>query len=127
MKALSYLVSFTMAICGLVSIELPASATAADITGTWEVTFHTPPPDGDLPATFVLKQDGEKISGNYDGPGGPDDVTGTIKGNDVVLTLAKQRRARLSGKVKSATQMSGTMTGARSDGEPIPWSAEKKK
>jgi hypothetical protein len=127
MKALSYLVSFTMAICGLVSIELPASATAADITGTWEMTFHTPPPDGDLPATFVLKQDGEKISGNYDGPGGPDDVTGTIKRNDVVLTLAKQTRARLSGKVKSATQMSGTMTGARSDGEPIPWSAEKKK
>ena len=38
MKACSYLVSFTMAICGLVVIELSASAAAANITGTWEVT-----------------------------------------------------------------------------------------
>jgi len=91
------------------------------------VTFHTPPPNGDLPATFVFKQDGVKISGTYDGPGGPDDVTGTIKGNDVVLTLAKQKRSRLSGKLKSATQMNKTLTGANSSGEPIPWSAEKKK
>jgi hypothetical protein len=127
MNVLSYVVSSAIVMCGLVSIDLPASAVATDITGTWDATFHTPPPNGDLPARFVLKQDGVKISGTYDGPGGPDDVTGTIKGNDVVLTLAKQTRARLSGKVKSAAQMSGTMTGARSDGEPIPWSAEKKK
>ncbi len=32
MKALSCIVAFTMAICGLVSIELPASAAAADVT-----------------------------------------------------------------------------------------------
>jgi len=43
MKALSCLVACTVAICGLVVIELPASATAANITGTWEV---------DLPAIF---------------------------------------------------------------------------
>jgi hypothetical protein len=127
MKVLSHAVSSAMVMCGLVSIDLPASAVVTDITGTREVTFHTPPPNGDLPATFVLKQDGVKISGTYDGPGGPDDVTGTIKGNDVVLTLTNHRTAPLSGKVKSATQMSGTMTGANSSGEPIPWSAEKRK
>jgi hypothetical protein len=127
MKVLSYVVSSVIAICGLVSIDPPASAVAIDITGTWEVTFHTPPPNGDLPATFVLKQDGVKLSGTYDGPGGPDDVTGTIKGSEVVLTLAKRPRGRLAAKVKSATQMNGTMTGATSTGEPIPWSAEKKK
>ncbi|HYU80933.1 MAG TPA: hypothetical protein VEK56_18230 [Vicinamibacterales bacterium] len=91
------------------------------------MTFHTPPPNGDLPATFVFKQDGVKISGTYDGPGGPDDVTGTIKGNDVVLTLANRPRARLSRKVTSVTKMSGTVTGASSTGEPILWSAEKRK
>ena len=127
MKLLSYVVSSAIVMCGLMSIDLLASAVAIDITGTWEVTFHTPPPNGDLPATFVLKQDGVKISGTYDGPGGPDDVTGTIKGNDVVLTLANRKSAPLSGKVKSATQMSGTLTGANSSGEPIPWSAEKRK
>jgi hypothetical protein len=127
MNVLSYVVLSAIVMCRLVSIDLPASAVAIDITGTWEATFHTPPPNGDLPARFVFKQDGVKISGTYDGPGGPDDVTGTIKGNDVVLTLAKRPRGRLSAKVKSATQMSGTMTGASSTGEPIPWSAEKRK
>ena len=127
MKVLSYVVAGAITICGLSPVGLPAAAVAENITGTWHVTFHTPPPDGDLSGTFVLNQDGVKISGTYDGVGGPDDVTGTIKGNDVVLTLAKQARSRLSGVVKSATQMNGTMTGARSDGKPIPWSAVKKK
>jgi len=63
MKALSYLVSFMMAIWSLVFIELPASAASADITGTWEVTIHYP--SGDYRATYVLKQDGEKITGSY--------------------------------------------------------------
>jgi hypothetical protein len=77
MKALSYLVSFTLTICAFASIESPASAAAADITGTWEVTIHYPPPDGDYQATYVLKQDGEKITGEYQGMYGPAAVTGS--------------------------------------------------
>lgn len=130
MKALSYLVSFTMAICGLVSIELPASASVADITGTWVVTIHYPPADGDYPATYVLKQDGEKITGTYHGMYGPADVTGTIKSGDVMLSVTVNVRdspqtARFSGQVSSATKMGGTVTGT-SD-QPRKWSAEKKK
>jgi hypothetical protein len=45
-----------MAICGLVSIELPASATAVDITGTWEITIHYQPDDSDYMATYILSQ-----------------------------------------------------------------------
>jgi hypothetical protein len=56
MKVFSYVVSSAIVMCGLVSIDLPASAVATDITGTWEVTFHTPPPNGDLSATFVLNR-----------------------------------------------------------------------
>jgi len=126
MTALSYLVSFTMSICGLVFIELPASATAANITGTWEVTIHYPPPDGDYQATYVLKQDGEKITGTYHGMYGPADVTGTIKSSDVTLRVTvKGSTAHFSGKVSSATKMGGTVTGT-SD-QPRKWSAEKKK
>lgn len=130
MKALSYLVSFTMAICGLVSVELPASATAANITGTWEVTIHYPPPDGDYQATYVLKQDGEKITGTYHGMFGPADVTGTIKSSEVVLSVTVNIRdspqtAHFSGKVSSATKMSGTVTGTSNEARK--WSAEKKK
>jgi hypothetical protein len=127
MKALSYLVSLTLVICGLAFTDVPASAAAAGITGTWEVTLHTPDA-GDIPATYVLKQDGEKISGTYHGLRGPGDITGTIKGNDVVLivTVPGQRTGRLSGKLMSATKMSGTVTGWSSNGS-MPWSAEKKK
>ena len=131
MKALSYLVSFTMAICGLVSIDLPASAAAADITGTWELTTHYPPPDGDYLATYVLKQDGEKVTGTYHGLHGPADVTGTVKANDVTLRVTVQSltevTAHFSGKLTSATKMSGTVTGTTSSDQPIKWSAEKKK
>jgi hypothetical protein len=130
MKTLSYLVSFAMAMCGLVGGEPSASATAADITGTWEVTIHYSPPDGDYPATYVLKQDGEKITGTYHGLHGPADVTGTIKANDVTLSVTVQSltavTAHFSGKLTSATRMSGTVTGTSSQPSEK-WSAEKKK
>ena len=126
MRPISYVVSFTMAICSLVSIELPASATAADISGKWEITIHYEPDDRDYLATYVLKQDGEKITGTYQGMYGPADVTGTIKSSDVVLNVTvKGSTAHFSGKVTSATKMSGTVTGT-SD-KPRKWSAEKKK
>ena len=51
MKAVSFLVAFTIAICGLLSIDLPVSAAAAEITGTWELTVHYPPPGDPYTAT----------------------------------------------------------------------------
>jgi hypothetical protein len=119
-----------MAMSGLVSSEGPAAAAAANITGTWEVTIHYPPPDGDYQATYILKQEGDKISGTYHGMHGPADVTGTIKSDDVVLSVTVElpggpNTARFSGKLISATKMSGTVTGT-SD-QPRKWSAEKRK
>jgi hypothetical protein len=95
------------------------------------LTIHYPPPGDPYTATYVLKQDGEKITGTYHGLHGPADVTGTIKANDVTLSVTVQSltavTAHFSGKVTSATKMSGTVTGTQSSGEPMPWSAEKKK
>jgi hypothetical protein len=128
MKALSCLFPFMIAVGGLAVVELPAAA-AADITGTWEVTIHYPPPDGDYVARYVLKQDGEKITGTYHGMYGPADVTGTIRWEEVALSVTVQlaggpNTARFSGRVTSATRMSGTVTGT-SD-QPRKWTAEKK-
>ena len=140
MKPLTRLVSFTTAICGLIALELPTvfaetsafrgSATAAVITGTWEVTIHYEPDDRDYLARYVLKQDGDTITGSYHGMYGPADVTGTIKSADVTLTVTVNVRespqtARFSGKVISATKMAGTVSGT-SD-KPRKWSAEKTK
>jgi len=126
MKTLSCLVAFTVAICGLVVIESAALATAANITGTWEVTIHYEPDDNDYVAMYELKQDGQKVTGTYHGLYGPADVTGMVKSNDVALTVTvKGTTAQFSGKVTSATRMSGRVTGT-SD-KPRTWSAEKKK
>jgi hypothetical protein len=129
MKTRAYLVAFTVTICGLAFTELPASATAADVTGTWEVTIHYQPDESDYRATYILKQEGEKITGTYHGMHGPADVTGTIKANDVTMSVTVQSltaiTAQFSGKVTSATKMGGTVTGT-SD-KPRKWSAEKKK
>ena len=129
MKSPSHAVAIAMSICCLLSVDRPAAAVAADITGTWAVTIHYPS-DGDYTATYVLKQDGEKITGQYHGRFGPADVTGTIKASDVTLTVTVQSltpvTAHVSGKLTSATKMSGTVTGT-SDRPSETWSAEKKK
>ncbi|HEY7497368.1 MAG TPA: hypothetical protein VH740_02585 [Vicinamibacterales bacterium] len=126
MKTLSSLAAITVAICSLVTVEPSASSMAANITGTWQVTIYYQPGDADYLATYVLKQEGEKITGTYHGMYGPADVTGTIKSNDVALSVTvKGTTAQFSGKITSATKMSGTVTGT-SD-KPRKWSAEKKK
>ena len=125
MKPLAYLIGCAITLGGLAPIERPA-ATAASITGTWEVTIHYQPDDSDYRATYVLKQDGEKVTGTYQGMYGPADVTGTVKSDDVALSVTvKGSTAHFSGKVTSATKMSGTVTGT-SD-KPRKWTAEKKK
>jgi hypothetical protein len=128
MKRPSHAVAIAMAICCWLSVDRPASAAATDVTGTWEITIHYPS-DGDYTATYVLKQDGETITGQYHGRFGPADVTGTIKANDVTLTVTVQSltavTARFSGKLTSATKMSGTVTGT-SERPSERWSAEKK-
>ena len=126
MKALRKSLLLTIALCGLVSIGLQVSASAANISGTWEITIHYLPDDKDYLAVYVLKQEGEKINGTYEGNYGPAEVTGTIKAADVALSVTvKGSTARFSGKVTSATAMSGTVTGT-SD-KPRKWSAVKKK
>lgn len=131
MRVFSYVLAFAIAICGLSLGDLAVRAASADITGTWQVTIHHPPPDGDYAASYILRQDGEKIAGTYQGLHGPADVTGTIKGNDLTLSVTVQSlttvTANFTGKVVSATSMSGTVTGTHSSERPVRWSAEKKK
>jgi hypothetical protein len=128
MKTPLYLVAITLAIGGPGRSELPASAAPANVTGTWELTICYEPDDRDYTARYVLKQEGEKITGTYHGMYGPAEVSGTIKANAVTLRVTVQSltaiTANFSGKVTSATKMAGTVTGT-SD-KPRQWSAEKR-
>ncbi len=62
-----------------------AAAQAANVTGTWALEVTTD--QGTGTPTFVLKQEGDKISGQYKGQFGEAPVTGTIKGSDVVFSV----------------------------------------
>jgi hypothetical protein len=56
---------------------------SAEVTGTWAMTVESGAGSGT--PTFVLKQDGEKLTGRYSGQLGEADVTGTVKGSAVEM------------------------------------------
>ena len=98
----------------------------ASLTGTW--TFDVQTDAGTGSPTFVLKQDGEKLSGTYSGQLREAPVTGTVKGDDFAIefkidaggqdlvaryTGAVQKDGTLKGKVALGTLAQGTFTATR--------------
>ena len=126
MKMLTYLVAVTVAICGLVVTERSALAIAANITGTWEVTIHYPPPDGDYQATYVLKQEGEKVRAMFN-PGHDGDIpmSGTFVKGALALTSPANDEGQailMKGTLKADGSMSGFMSSMMGD---MTWSATR--
>src|SRR6185503_11188610 len=64
----------------LFSIPALAQSGAA---GTWDVTLNSP--QGTFNMQFILKQDGEKLSGAVKGQRGEVPLEGTLKGKDITL------------------------------------------
>ncbi|HPT25836.1 MAG TPA: hypothetical protein PLZ95_05405, partial [Bryobacteraceae bacterium] len=65
------------------------AALAADVTGKWVGQMGGP--DGDGPSmTFNFKQDGTKLTGSVDGPGGePLEIKdGKVEGDKIIFTLS---------------------------------------
>lgn len=56
-----------------------------DLTGTWELEVTTP--NGVGRPTLVLKQAGEKLSGQYSSTYGEFTATGTITGSDFTFSI----------------------------------------
>lgn len=81
-----------MMLAAAVLVCVPAAAVAqsaalksSDASGRWEATFYTD--NGEIPATMVLKKDGEKLAGTISGAQGQTEIWGTQKGTAVVLSL----------------------------------------
>jgi hypothetical protein len=81
---------------------------AADLSGSWSAAVQTNAGSGTT--TFVLKQDGDKLTGTYSDPYGDAAVTGTVKGSDVTLAFTEQGvNATYTGKVDgTGTKIEGT-------------------
>jgi hypothetical protein len=64
----------------------PIAQGKVDITGKWIFTVQTDAGTGTPTVTF--KQDGEKISGTYDGRYGPSPLEGMVKDNKIEFTVS---------------------------------------
>ncbi len=105
-----YYLAMRMRLCFttlLLSFPMVAFAVAT-IAGTWNVKLDYQGQGGN--ATLVLKQDGEKLTGEYSGPRGDADVTGTINGRNVELELqTPDRETFYHGRLSSdGTKINGT-------------------
>ena len=101
------------------------SALAADVTGTWAMAVESPMGSGN--PTFVLVQKGEEVTGSYKGGLGEAKVTGTLKGNALVMSFDVSGQGMelkitytgtvdgnaVSGKVNYGDQGDGTFKGTK--------------
>ncbi len=104
-------------------ILIAASLFGADVSGTWNANVETV--YGNRKPVFVFKQSGEKLSGTYNDALGSTEVSGTVKGEDVVIEFEVQKATvvyfgkldsagqTMKGKVYLAGMPTGTFTAAR--------------
>ncbi|MBN7812370.1 hypothetical protein J0A68_15565 [Algoriphagus sp. H41] len=95
--------------------------TAVDVSGKWNLTVDTDAGSGT--PTFLLKQEGEKITGTYSGQLGEAPLTGTIKGGVIHIEFAvegnkitydgKASSTEMEGKVDLAGMATGTFKGKK--------------
>jgi len=104
-----------------------APAASASLSGAWTLTIELP--NMTASPTMVLKQEGEKLTGEYvSGQYGKFPVTGTVKGADVTFSFAMnvegtglhvtyagkiEKDGHLAGSVNYGDMMSGTFTAFR--------------
>lgn len=112
-----------------IMITMPsASAQAAkvNVTGKWLFNVETGAGSGTPTMTFT--QDGEKLTGKYNGQFGEADLTGTVKGQDIAFSFnvdaqgtavsfkytgTIENKDALKGKVEIAGLGEGTFTAKR--------------
>ncbi len=95
-----------MLILGLMLCALTLAA--ADISGTWSANVELDAGSGT--ATFVLKQEGDHLSGSYSGALGEAKVTGSVKGDEVEWSFETEDAGKVvyKGKLEGASKIKGT-------------------
>jgi len=88
------------------------SAFAADITGKWNASVELDAGSGS--PVFVLKQDGNKITGTYSGALGEATVAGTVEGSRIEFYFdvdagGDKVTAVYAGTLESEKKMKGTV------------------
>jgi hypothetical protein len=104
-------------------------ASAADVSGTWQVTVETSQGSGS--PTVVLQQQGEMLTGTFNSQiFGECKITGTVKGNAIEFAFegdagGQTLKVAYKGTIESPTAMKGTAIYAGFD-DAATWTAVKK-
>lgn len=86
-----------------------AAQAKVDVTGKWAFNVETSAGAG--APTFTFKQDGEKLTGHYQGTFGEAEVTGTIKGADITFSFAADAQGTAVKSTYTGTVDKDTMKG----------------
>ncbi len=84
-------------------------AQATNVTGEWAFTVTTDQGAGN--PVITLKQDGEKLTGNYAGQLGNADLTGTVKGSAIHFTFTLDVQGQQAPVTYDGTVEKNTMKG----------------
>ncbi len=92
----------------LTSAQIGAQAT--NVTGVWAFTVTTDQGGGNPTITF--KQDGEKLTGKYEGQLGNADLTGSVKGDAITFTFTVDVQGQQAPVTYKGTVEKNTMKGS---------------
>jgi len=122
MKKINFLTACMISLLVLVGVGTSLAQDKTDLTGTWDLDVKADSGQTGAPI-FVLKQDGEKLTGTYRGYFGEAPVTGSVKGNSfemkytmqgqTVIYKGKAEGNKMSGDIDWAGQDKGKFTGVK--------------
>jgi hypothetical protein len=117
----------TLRILVLTLLATVVSADPANVAGKWNITLQLESITGH--PVILLKQDGEKLTGTYEGRYGQSDLKGSIKEKDIEFTVTlvaegMQTQGVFAGKVNGDTISGDVSFEGAGDGT---WSAARVK
>lgn len=115
MKKINFLIACMVALFVIAGVGICLAQDKTDLTGTWDLDVKADSGQTGAPI-FVIKQNGDKLTGTYKGYFGEAPMTGSVKGNNFEMTYTMQGRKTIyKGKVEG-NKMSGD----------IDWDGEEK-
>ena len=106
---------------GVAAVTQAAEKEKVDMTGTWNLSVITPRGPGS--PDFYLKQEGNKLTGDYSGTFGVAPVTGAVQGKNFEMKVKMGGRTivykgkvdgnQMSGNIDFAGEETGTFTGKK--------------
>ena len=118
------LLALLLGLVGSLPAGAPSPAQGANLSGEW--VFSVNMARSNFEETFVFTQDGGKLTGTYKGLFGEKTLTGTIKGNQIVVVVevVRERRnvkATYTGTIESADKMIGRLQYVDDPDDPRGW------